>query len=188
MAAKKAVSVYQLKVTLRGTKPPIWRRLQVPADMDLGTLHTVIQLAMGWGNCHLHQFLVGDACYSDPEFEMEDPDVGDENETLLSEVAPAEGARFRYEYDFGDGWDHDILVEKVLPPGERPGPRAVCLGGKRACPPEDCGAVSGYQELVEAMRDPKHGRHEELKEWLGGRFDPEEFDLADVNAALRKVG
>jgi hypothetical protein len=176
-------AVYQFKVTLGDIEPPIWRRLLVPADITLAELHGVLQVSMGWTNSHLHQFLLGDESYGVP-----DPDgpveVHDERKARLGGLVAA-GDGFFYEYDFGDGWQHEIVVEKSAPP-EKGVPYPVCVGGERACPPEDCGGSYGYQNLIEALADPKHDEHEELKEWVGGSFDVEAFDVREVNAALAR--
>jgi hypothetical protein len=184
-SAKKARGdIYQLKVTLRGSRPPIWRRLQVPGDITLQGLHRIIQVAMGWSGYHLHQFIIGESYYGEPH-----PDYGfemkDEKKVKLSDVA-SQGDRFAYEYDFGDSWEHVILVEKIL--RLEPGmdyPRL--LKGKRACPPEDVGGVWGYEEFLEAIRDPGHREHREMLEWVGGEFDPEGLDKGEINQALRKI-
>ena len=175
--------IYQIKITLRDSKPPIWRRLDVPDTMTLAQLHHVIQAAMGWADYHLHQFTVNGVEYGVPH-----PDdwneVRNEKSVKLSQFVTGPKFKFTYEYDFGDSWEHIILVEKVLPP--EPGvdyPR--CITGKRACPPEDCGGVWGYASFLEAISDPDHPEHEELLEWVGGEFDPEAFDCAVVNEALR---
>jgi Plasmid pRiA4b ORF-3-like protein len=178
-------AIYQLKVTLNGSKPPIWRRFQVPGNVRLSQLHQVLQAVMGWSDSHLHQFLVGGTCYGQPHPELDE--MENENRVTLSEVAPTEGARFGYEYDFGDSWEHVLLVEKILPP--EPGvtyPR--CLTGKRNCPPEDCGGVWGYADFLEAIKDPQHPEHDELLEWVGEEFDPEAFDLVGLNEALARFG
>ena len=186
-ASKKASPgpIYQLKITLRGSKPPIWRRVQVPGDITLYKLHQVIQVAMGWDDEHLHQFTADGIDYGEsaPEWGME---VKSERRAHLNQVAPAEKARFTYEYDFGDSWDHEILVEKILPP-EAGVHYPNCIKGKRACPPEDCGGIWGYEELVAAIRDPEHPEHEEMLEWVGEDFDPEEFDLEEINAELQHI-
>ena len=143
--------VYQIKVGLRGAKPPIWRRLEVPADISLARLHTVIQIAFGWDDSHLHVF---ETPYGD--FGTADADLGHRAETrvTLEQVAPAVNSKLRYTYDFGDDWDHDILVEKVLDhDGTTPYPR--CTGGRRAAPPDDCGGIWGYAELVEVLQRPR---------------------------------
>jgi hypothetical protein len=185
-AAKRAAKgpIYQIKVTLEESKPPIWRRLLVRSDITLGDLHAIIQAAMGWWDYHLHQFIVGETYYGVPDPDYDDYlEMHDEEEVTLAQVAPREGVKFRYEYDFGDGWLHQVLVEKVLPP--EPGQSyPVCVKGRRACPPEDVGGMWGYQDFLEAIQDPNHEEHEEYLEWVGGEFDPEAFDLDGVNVAL----
>ena len=189
-AAKSAASpIYQLKVVLLGGEPPIWRRLQVPGNASLGWLHAVLQISMGWTNSHLHHFLTRDARYSDPRH-YEDIGLGDEPDrdearATLLQVAPEEGAQFRYEYDFGDSWEHEITVEKVLPAAA--GTVAVCLDGARACPPEDCGGIWGYANLVKILKNPKHPEHKSMKEWIGGVFDPNAFDKVKINFWLCKL-
>jgi hypothetical protein len=177
-----ASPVYQLKVTLQHSKPPIWRRLQVRASMTLPRLHDTIQVAMGWTDSHLHQFSIGGVEYGQP-----DPDYGDdmrsEQRIKLGQVITTEKERFVYEYDFGDSWTHLILLEKILPPDPAVHyPR--CLAGKRACPPEDVGGVWGYAEFLEAIGKSDHPEHDAMLEWSGGAFDPEAFSLDEVNEAL----
>ena len=181
------VSVYQLKVTLEDIEPPIWRRIQVKGDATLFKLHKIIQLAMGWEDYHLHQFIVGEECYTIPS--LEDPwpmETKNEKRAKLSKVAPAEMARFVYEYDLGDSWRHDILVEKIFQPkGDLAHP--VCVDGKRSAPPEDCGGTGGYDEFLEIITDPKHPDRDDMLRWAGGDFDPERFDKDTVNRRLRKM-
>jgi hypothetical protein len=178
--------IYQLKVTLRYTKPPIWRRLLVPAGMTLEGLHDILQVAMGWTDSHLHEFLVGQKRFGtpDPEDQLMDlPPVGDERTAHLFKVLGKAGAKARYTYDFGDNWEHAIVVEKVLPPD--PGAAyPMCVGGKLRCPPEDCGSIPGYYNLLEVIRDPTHEEHEEMMDWLGGEYDPGAFSVDDVNQGL----
>lgn len=190
-AAKSAASIYQLKVVLAGSEPAIWRRLQVPGNATLGWLHAVLQTAMGWTNSHLHHFLTRDARYTDPR-SIDDMGFGgppdrDENRTALCEIAPRKGAKFSYEYDFGDSWEHKITVERILPPGAGLATNAHCLDGARACPPEDCGGVWGYTELLKVLKNPKHPEHGSMSAWLGGPFDAEALDLAHINTWLRKL-
>ena len=177
--------VYQLKVTLVGFRPPIWRRLLVPANTPLSTLHGLLQIAMGWTDTHLHQFVLGRRFIGVP-----DPDnwteVEDERKLRLSDLARREKDRFRYEYDFGDSWEHDIVLEKVLPSGANVAV-ASCVAGRGACPPEDVGGVWGYERFLEALQDPTHKEHAWLSEWFGGEFDANAFDLEGVNAELRRV-
>jgi hypothetical protein len=172
--------IYQLKVTLRGIKPPIWRRIAVPGDIKLDKLHKVLQLSMGWFDCHLHEFRIYGNFYTIPHAES-NPDDRNERRAPLNMVIRDVGERLDYTYDFGDGWEHSILVEKIDPP--QPDIRyPVCLGGKRACPPENCG---DYENFLAALNDPNHEQHEEFIEWIGGSFDPEEFDIEEVNKLLR---
>ncbi len=191
MPAKKTVAqtgIYQIKVTLRNSKPPIWRRIQVPGDIHLGKLHHILQVVMGWEGYHLHQFIIGGAYYGEPhpDYETWGPEMRNERHVRLEQIAPGQGVKFLYEYDFGDGWEHELLVEKLLP--SEPGvhyPR--CLKGKRACPPEDVGGVWGYDSFLEAIRDPDHPEHEDMLGWIGGEFDPEAFDLDEINSALERM-
>jgi hypothetical protein len=178
-------SVYQIKVTLRDSHPPIWRRVQLSGDTTLEELHHIIQVVMDWENYHMHQFIAGDRSYGLDEDFMPDPES--ERSATLQEVAPRPKDRLLYEYDFGDSWEHDVLVEKVLQPEE--GVRyPVCVKGKRAAPPEDCGGIWGYYGMLEAIEDEDHPDHEDMLEWIGGGdFDPEAFDLDEVNRRLEAL-
>jgi hypothetical protein len=181
--------IYQLKVTLRETKPPIWRRIQVSGDITLSKLHQILQVVMGWTDSHLYQFVVGDR-FTREYYGEPDPNLGGDVKSArrmkLNRVASAEKDRFIYEYDFGDSWEHQIVVEKILPAaiGVR---YPICLGGKRACPPEDCGGIWGYAELLEAIQAPDEPGHADRMEWLGDDFDPERFDLDEVNLLLHQL-
>jgi hypothetical protein len=177
--------IARLKITLKGSKPPIWRRVEVPDTITLSQLHQVIQAAMGWLDYHLHQFAVGRTYYGVP-----DPDdfeeVRDERRVRLNQLLTAPKQKLAYEYDFGDGWEHIVLLEALLEPEEGAWyPR--CTAGKRVCPPEDCGGIWGYESFLEAIQDPAHPEHEGMLEWVGGAFDPEAFDLKQVNVALRAL-
>jgi hypothetical protein len=190
-AGKRNAPVYELKIVLLGAKPPIWRRLRVPGDANLGWLHAVIQVAMGWTNSHLHHFLTRDARYADPR-QNEDMGFGDEpdrdeTKARLVQIAPHEGDQFGYEYDFGDSWEHEITVEKILPNEAAAATTALCLDGGCACPPEDCGGIWGYAELLKTLKNPKHPEHKTMKEWLGRPFDAKVFDVAKTNLWLRKL-
>lgn len=183
-----AVPVYELKITLKGIRPPIWRRFRVRSDISLGRLHVVLQTVMGWTDSHLHQFRAGGRVYGvpDPGGSGFGPKVLDERRARLSALLPEEKDRFTYDYDFGDGWEHTVVVEKILPP-DREVPAPWCVRGRRACPPEDCGGPWGYEEMLEAVADPGHPRRDEIVEWLGGEWDPEEFDPETVNALLMEL-
>jgi hypothetical protein len=182
------VQVVQLKVTLQEVEPAVWRRIQVRMQVRLDRLHLIIQAAMGWTNSHLHEFLIKGQRYRALEQFYEDIDelgMNDEEEFRLAKVVD-EGDVFEYEYDFGDCWQHEIVVEKVMEPGA--GVKyPVCIEGERACPPEDCGGPWGYEELLEVLADPDHEEYEHYHGWVGEDFDPERFDLEEVNKALRRV-
>jgi Plasmid pRiA4b ORF-3-like protein len=175
----------QIKVTLEGIRPPIWRRLVVNGDATLAHLHTVLQVAMGWEDCHLHCFRIGDARYGPADHGGLDLGELDESAVRVAE-AFATNVRGTYEYDFGDSWEHQLVVEKADVPIV-PSAVATCTAGKRSCPPEDCGGFWGYANLLEAIADPAHEEHDELLEWLGEGFDPERFDKEAVNAVLERI-
>lgn len=186
------VSLYQLKITLKRSKPPIWRRVVVRADMTLDRLHGVIQIAMGWTNSHLHQFFAGAGfrvtCYGmpDPEFADMGTETLDEKRYSIADLAPAAKRKLTYEYDFGDGWEHEVKVEKLLPP-DLAFKHPVCHAGAKACPPEDCGGIGGYYDLLEILVDSNHPDHEDMMDWIGGKWDTEMFDLDEVNRALKRL-
>lgn len=175
---------YQFKISLKGIRPPIWREIQVPESYTFWDLHVAIQDAMGWDDYHLH------------EFEMTNPSTGSKvnigipDEDFEREILPGwiqkiagyfslENRAASYLYDFGDDWEHQIELQKIIPK-ERGISYPVCTNGKRACPPEDCGGIWGYEELLEIVKDPAHEEYEEMMEWLGGEFDPEYFEAKKV--------
>ncbi len=178
--------VFQFKVTLLGIRPPIWRRIQVPCACTFWDLHVAIQDAMGWEDAHLHEFTLRHPRSRNEERIGIPGDEFDEGPGChpgwgvpLASRFTRVGQKARYTYDFGDGWDHEVLLEAVWP-AEKGATYPRCIGGERACPPEDCGGPYGYLELLEAIGDPHHERHDELLEWIGGEFDPEAFDPAQV--------
>ena len=172
-------------MTLRDVSPPIWRRLVVPGDTTLAKLHVILQVAMGWEDYHLHGFRIGKKRYGPADYEDVMADEIDESTVTLAE-AFGEERKGIYDYDFGDSWEHEIVLEKTT--STEPQAVAVCLAGKRACPPEDSGGGWGYANLLEALADPTHEEHEEYLEWAGEDFDPEDFSLAVVNVHLRGLG
>ncbi len=185
---KNPQSIYQLKVTLSDIRPPIWRRVQVSSDYTLADLHQVIQVSMGWGDYHLHSFNIQGEEYGmpmDDDFGFGDMEMNDETRVKLSKIIPGEKFKFSYVYDFGDFWDHQILVEKVLPP-DLDVKYPICIKAKRACPPEDSGGPLGYPDFLAAVQDKKHSDHEEMLEWVGGSFDPEEANLDEINAQFKR--
>jgi hypothetical protein len=178
--------VYQFKVTLNGIQPPVWRRIQVPETDTFWELHVAIQDSMGWLDDHVHEFTI-----TDPSTDLKERvGIADEDSFLGKEVHAGwnteiadyfspENPKAEYVYDFGDNWQHTVKLEKVLP-CEESVRYPICIGGKRACPPEDCGGVWGYQDLLEIISNPSHEEYEETLDWLGGEFDPERFEPADV--------
>jgi hypothetical protein len=182
-----AKKIYQFKVTLRGIRPPIWRRFQVYNNITFYEFHQVLQEVMGWYNAHLHAFDLDGWQITDAETLAEGWVNGeDERKARLNKYIKQEKQKIRYQYDFGDSWDHDVLLEKILPVEANVHyPR--CLKGKRACPPEDCGGVWGYADLLKLMADKDNPEREEFLDWLGGEIDPEEFDLEEINAQLARM-
>jgi hypothetical protein len=171
---------FQIKITLIDIKPPIWRRIIVAPEITLDKLHDVLQIVMGWTNSHLHQFETPDGYFAHPSFELEETQSS--TKVTLASVLHGPKSHIRYEYDMGDSWDHQILLEKVV---ELETPvLALCLDGKRACPPEDCGGIWGYENLLEILKDPKHPEYKDMSEWIDGEFDSEAFDVEDVNEQL----
>ncbi len=185
--SREDADVYQLRIALRDAHPPIWRRVLVPGTWTLGALHYVIQVAMGWTNSHLHQFIVGDDYIS--LYPIEGITSRHAARVKLAELALRPKQKFVYEYDFGDGWDHEVLVEKIMRP-EKGAHYPVCVAGRRACPPENCGGIYAYADLLAIISDPAHAEHESLTTWLQEvrpGFDPERFDLDEVNRRLAKI-
>ena len=185
----KSAVLYQFKITLIGSSPSIWRRIQLQ-DCTLDKVHEHIQTAMGWTNSHLHQFDIKGDRYGDPELlndGFDDFECIDSTVTMLSEILPKTGKRFafKYEYDFGDGWEHEVLFEGS-PPLAKGKKYPLCLEGERSCPPEDVGGVWGYAEYLEALADQKHERHEEFIEW-SGPFDPENFDPKKATREMKST-
>ena len=184
MSAKPLRLIYQLKVTLQYSQPPIWRRLQVVSSDNLEDVHIALQIVMGWTDSHLHQFIKDRICYGIPDEDFPS-DMLDEIDYRLEQLLKEEKDRLIYEYDFGDGWTHEIVLEKILP-FKTDISLPVCLEGSRACPPEDVGGVPGYEMFLQAIGDPSHPEHEDMLDWNDGGFDPEKFDLDKVNELLRE--
>ncbi len=181
--------LHQLKISLKWSRPAIWRRVVVPSDLPLDRLHDVIQIAMGWTNSHLHQFVGAGGVYrshSEDLWELDDDDANDEEDHAVADLVRRPKAKFVYEYDFGDGWLHDVTLEKILPP-DPAFKHPVCVAGKNACPPEDCGGMPGYLNLLRTLANPKEPEHESMKEWLGGEWDASAFELDKINRKLKRV-
>ena len=182
----KQAQVYQLKITLKHVQPPVWRRIVVPENISFDILHLLIQIIMGWKGYHLHEFEIENRVYGMPDEDgYFDDETLDESDYRLNKLGLKEGSKFSYIYDFGDDWEHSIVVEKTLP-AESEIKYPICLSGKRACPPEDVGGPWGYKDFLEAFYDPEHKDHEDRKEWAGD-FDAEHFDLTEINQVLDEV-
>ena len=175
---------YEIRVQLRDIEPPIWRILRVPSRTSLLKLHKIVQRAMGWTNSHLHLFEIDGKPYGEGDFEW-DFDVQDYRGMRLDKIFTEGRTSILYEYDLGDSWRHDITLLGTME-GETE-EKIACIAGARACPPEDCGGVSGYYYLLEALADPEHDEHDMLLEWSGGRFDPEAFDVVAVDRVLKRL-
>jgi hypothetical protein len=176
--------IIRLKVTLRGIRPAIWRRIETPADASLFEFHRTVQAAMGWTDSHLHQFVQHGVYYGAPDREYGMPMVS-ERRTRLADLLQRPKDRLIYEYDFGDSWEHDVVLEDIHEAQlDARYPRVT--GGKRACPPEDVGGSPGYAEFVDAISDPAHEEHDGMLEWIGGQFDPEAFDIVAANDRIPK--
>jgi hypothetical protein len=177
-------SAYVFKVKLLDIKPIIWRRFQVPGPISLYKLHKILQVVMGWDDYHLYEFLIGQERFSesDPEY----PEIKNARRIKLCNILTTVKTKLIYTYDFGDNWEHEITVEKIIP-SEQELKYPICLGGKRACPPEDCGSSSGYDRLLRIIRNPSDKEYKEMMKWLGGSYDPEYFDLEKVNQSLRAI-
>ncbi len=184
----------RLKVSLRGSAPLIWRRIEVPADIQLDKLHAVLQAAVGWFNGHLHQFYkragrgrdIQFYGMPDPENDLDGPSSIDERTVRLNELIGVREGKLVYEYDFGDSWEHELVIERVIASDQVPS-HVRCIDGARACPPEDVGGVYGYRDFLEAIADAGHSQHAELLEWVGGEFDPAAFNPEQVSARMRHI-
>ena len=185
---KNPIPIYQLKIVLRDIEPPIFRILQIKGNASLGKLHDYIQGVMGWDDCHLHEFNINGQRYRAEEQMYEDidePDCHDEREYRINKLLK-EGDSFQYIYDYGDYWEHEITVEKIIPP-EDDVYYPICSYGKRACPPEDCGGPWGYNEFLEILKDPKHEEYEHYSDWVGEHFNSEVFDINKTNRILQNI-
>lgn len=182
----KPAKTLTLRISLEDSDPEIWRRFQVAATSTLADFHETIQVVMGWTNSHMHDFTIAQKTYGRvvPDIlEMDGQEDIDESQVLVGDVLKRKRQKFVYTYDFGDDWRHNLVVEEI---GEQAPEQnyPVCLDGERACPPDDCGGVWGYYEMLKAIRDPNHEEHETYLEWLGGSFDPNRFSLKDRNEIL----
>jgi Plasmid pRiA4b ORF-3-like protein len=178
---------YQIKINLEGTKPPVWRRLIVDSRVPLDALHHAIQISMGWTDSHLHQFIdMHENIYGENDEKIDFVDINEESEFMISDVLNQEKQSIWYEYDFGDSWRHKITLEKILPADNKE-EQIQCIKGMRICPMEDSGGVFGYKNMLDILSDPQNEEYEDIKEWLGDEFDPDEkFILKDVQEYLKE--
>ena len=177
-------NVLQFKITLRNTKPAIWRRFLIEDILTFHDLHLVIQNVMGWTNSHLYQFVYNKTSFIGIPESEEDNNITNAKEVVLSSFFDQPKIRINYEYDFGDSWDHELVLEKILdkvPGAQYPN----CIKGERNCPPEDCGGIWGFYNMLEILKDKKHRAYEETLEWLGDDYNPEEFDIDTVKEYLK---
>ncbi len=177
---------YRIQISLMGSKPRIWRRILVSSDLLLPDFHKVIQTTMGWTDSHLHQFVKNRTFYSPKNEEddfWEEMNYIDYSKIIISDLLKKEKDRITYEYDFGDSWHHDIILEKIE--DNVTAKKPSCLTGKNNCPPEDCGGVWGYSDILKIIKNPKHEEYEEYIEWLGEEFDPKYFDKKEINRRLK---
>jgi hypothetical protein len=182
------MNIFQIRIDVARYRPKIWRRLLVRSDLPLYDFHMTIQIAMGWENSHLHQFIKGKKFYSErlaDDWTWDDLSNIDYEGMIISDLLEKAKDKIEYEYDFGDGWIHDVILEKVLLPDETM-KAPVCIDGALACPPEDCGGIWGYASMLEILKDPGHEQYEETLEWVGETFNPEFFDIEAVNKLLKK--
>ncbi len=178
--------VIRLRVELLEIRPPVWRRIEIRADTTFWALHVALQNALGWTDSHLHDFELptrdtgGQTWIGMPDFAGDDDrKIQTEYDERLDRWLHHAGERFFYNYDYGDGWRHEITIE-AIEPASRGTRYPSCLAGERACPPEDVGGPYGYQEFLEALADPSHPEHESWRTWIGGDFEPERFEPAHV--------
>ena len=189
----------QLKIELPYTDPPVWRTVVVPHDIRLDRLHSVIQQSIDWEDEHMHSFERDDVIYETPVpvgmdiFGPGTRDVRDERKVTLDQVLSKARQKLDYTYDFGDDWLHNITLEKLLPDEPALGPEgkpkrvAVCINGANAAPPEDCGGFPGFENLKDALADPKHPEHENMVEWCGEEFSATEFSIVSINDDLKRI-
>lgn len=179
----RGLHAWQLYVELEEVRPKVWRRLLVPLDIDLSGLHVALLWGTGWDGGHVHEFIFGPDHYGATEPGSEFPDDLRREEDVLLSHALGRRKSFKYLYDFGDSWWHTVKVERIVELNA-PLQLARCIGGENACPPQDVGGAGGYEDFLEALSDPGHPEHADLKEWIGRPFDPRAFDIDEVNARL----
>ncbi len=182
------MKVYQIQISITNLKPEIWRKILVQPNLSLANFHMTIQIVMGWHNSHLHQFIKDRTFYTK---KMEDDMTwGDLNNVdykglKISDLLKNENDKIDYEYDFGDSWHHDVVLEKILDASEKT-KYPICIDGKLACPPEDCGGIWGYSDILKVLNNPRHKDYAALLDWLDGEFDPNYFNIEKTNLNLNR--
>lgn len=175
--------ILQFKITLKHTAPKIWRRFQVRGNITFYDLHLIIQNVMGWHNCHLYQFAYDRHYIGSPE-DLENDEIMDAQEIRVNKFFTEPKKKIIYEYDFGDSWNHELLLEKIMEE-EKGKHYPVCMAGEKNCPPEDCGSIPGFYGMLDTLKKKKGKEYKEMIEWLGGEYDPDEFNLDTVNETLK---
>ena len=187
---EKNKEIYQFKIELKGLKPPIWRRFQVDSSITFWDMHNIIQEVMGWENYHMYQFRIGRKDYIvDSDDDSDDfigKNVKKSDEVKLNEIFKEENQNIEYDYDFGDGWEHRIILEKKVE-FEKGNSYPLCIAGKRACPPEDVGGVPGYEYFLEVIKNPEHEDYKEMIQYSGKFFDSEYFSVEVTNVMLKGI-
>lgn len=183
--------IIQLKVTLQDTEPRIWRRVLVDRGTVFFDFHHILQIAFGWKNSHLFEFRYNNCKISEKSEDFDEDEFGDS--TFIDSIFVALGAflikenqKFIYEYDFGDSWQHEIIVEKFLPADPKQ-KYPVCIGGEMSCPPEDCGGTHGFEQLLKIIADKKHPEYKDMMTWVGKKYDPKYFDKDAVNKKFKSL-
>lgn len=179
--------IYQLRIELLRLEPLIWRRLFVPSSLKLAKLDRVLQAAMGWNNTHLHEWLIEGQRYGIPDEDGADQGMRDDRKVTVGSVLNDSVGSFTHDYDFGDGWEHQVTVEQRLALQEGRNDWPMCIAGENACPPDDVGGPDGYLDFLRGIRDPQHEQHLDYWRWWGGPFDPSGFSLNAANVAIRRV-
>ena len=180
--------IYEIEISLREIEPRIWRRIAISGNSRLSSLHKAIQAVVGWCNSHLYEFMISGKSYRQWDYAIDGDwfDDGPDSKAYQLRKLVKGKSQFRYIYDFGDCWEHDLTVLAVRPP-DPDVIYPVCIGGERACPPEDVGGPWGYQDFLEAVLNPQHEEHDRMLEWIGGKFDSNAFDLDEANKRLRRI-
>jgi len=179
--------IYQFKVTLKDSSPTIWRRFQVVGNISLCKMHEIIQIVMGWTDSHLHQFIDKGIFYGNSEDDdFRGTEILDEKKFKINQILTEQKQKIVYEYDFGDSWEHELVLEKIISKDKKIN-TPICIEGERACPPEDCGGIGGYEDLLETLKKPDDPEYENLIEWLDEDFDPNIFNLNEINRKLKRI-